>query len=67
MRLNNGYTPKEYAYSVAVDALQYAMHSQSGELDGLTERQAELVVEAMQILRQKLADEVKLDILTVRR
>ena len=61
--INGGYTPRTYAYSLAVDALFYAMQNKFGELDGLTERQEELAVEAMQKLRQKLADEAKLDIL----
>jgi len=61
--MKNGYTPKEYAYSIAVDALQGAINNVGGALDSLTASEKEKAIEQFQKLRVQLADKVKLDIL----
>ena len=60
--MSSNFNPKQFAHSVAIDALRDAMHNQFDELDGLTLQQEELVVEEMHKLCRKLADEVNLDI-----
>lgn len=61
--MKNGYTPKEYAYSIAVDALQGAINNVGGALDSLTASEKEKAIEQFQKLRVQLANKVKLDIL----
>ena len=61
--MKNGYTPKEYAYSIAVDALQGAINNVGGALESLTASEKEKAIEQFQKLRVQLADKVKLDIL----
>jgi hypothetical protein len=59
--MKNGFTPKEYAYSIAADALFNAFHNRFGELDGLTPVQAKQASEQIDKLRTKLLDAAKLD------
>lgn len=63
--MKNGYTPREYAYSIAVDALGAAILNRLGELDMLTQSEQNQTVEQLRKLRVQLADRVKLDILPV--
>lgn len=60
--MKNGFTPKEYAYSVAIDALHRAMHNMMDELYGLNETEKKHAIKHMIKLQAKLADTVKLDI-----
>ena len=62
--MKNGYTPKEFAYSIAVDALLSAINNDLGELDGLTNSQKIKAIEQLNKLRVQLADKVNLEILT---
>jgi len=36
--MKNGYTPTEYAHSVAIDALIDALHNRNGDFDDLPRR-----------------------------
>jgi hypothetical protein len=61
--MNNGYTPREYAYSIAIDALVSAFDNNQGELDDLPMSQAFEVKNAIIKLKNQLADKAKLDII----
>jgi hypothetical protein len=61
--MKNGYNSKEYAYTLAIDALQNAHSNKFGELDGLSDPDIEKVRHQLELLRIRLADHVKLDIL----
>lgn len=61
--MKNGYTPREYAFSIAVDALLSAINNDAGELDDLTDSQKVKAIEQFMKLRAQLADKAKLDIL----
>jgi len=63
--MKNGYTPKEYAHTIAVDALALAIKNHWGELDVLTESERRKTVDQLRKLRVQLADRVKLDILPI--
>jgi len=63
--MQNGYTPKEFAYSVAIDQLHYAMKALAlGHYDTqLTPAEQKEVILNMTALRFKLAEMAKLDII----
>lgn len=61
--MKNGYTPREYAYSIAVDALLSAINNDAGELDDLTDSQKIKAIEQFTKLRVQLANKVNLEIL----
>lgn len=63
--MKNGYTPKEYAHSIAIDALHSALRNNLGELDGLTPKETEQTIAQMNKLMIALADKVKMDITPV--
>ena len=60
--MKNGFTPKEYAYSVAIDALYHAIKNKDREVDDVTESEQNKVIEQMKKLREILAQKSKLDI-----
>ena len=60
--MKNGFTPKEYAYSVAMDALYYAIKNKDREVDDITESEQNKVIDQMKKLREVLAQKSKLDI-----
>lgn len=58
----NGYTPRQYAYSLAIDGLSYAFDSRFGELEDLPRAEIEKVRLAIIKLKAELAAKGKLDI-----
>ena len=60
--MKNGFTPKEYAYAVAIDALYYAIKNKDREIDDVTESEQNKVIDQMKKLREVLAQKSKLDI-----
>jgi hypothetical protein len=63
--MKNGYTPKEFAHTIAIDALGDAITAASNGTYDLTDKEVEHAVDQMRKLRQRLADKTKLDILFV--
>jgi hypothetical protein len=63
--MKNGYTPKEYAYTVAIDALFYAIKNKDREIVGVTETQKNKAVDQMKKLIEVLAQKSKLDITSI--
>lgn len=61
--MKNGYTPKEYAHTIAVDALAHAIKNTFGDLDALTPSEQQQTIDQLRKLRLHLADKAKLDIL----
>ena len=60
--MKNGFTPKEYAYSVAIEALYHAIKNKDREVDDVTESEQNKVIDQMKKLREVLAQKSKLDI-----
>ena len=60
--MKNGFTPKEYAYSVAIDALYHAIKNKDREVDDVTESEQNKAIDQMKKLREVLAQKSKLDI-----
>jgi len=60
--MKNGFTPKEYAYSVAMDALYHAIKNKDREVNDITESEQNKVIDQMKKLREVLAQKSKLDI-----
>lgn len=60
--MKNDYTPREYAHTLAIDALHQAHTNKFGELDGLTSSEVEATKRQLSALIVRLADEAKLDI-----
>ena len=60
--MKNGFTPKEYAYAIASDALYHAIKNKDREIDDVTESEQNKVIEQMKKLREILAQKSKLDI-----
>jgi hypothetical protein len=60
--MKNGFTPKEYAYSVAMDALYHAIKNKDREVNDFTESEQNKVIDQMKKLREVLAQKSKLDI-----
>jgi hypothetical protein len=61
--MKNGYTPREYAHSLAVDALIAAHGDRQNELAGLTSKEVEQVRAQLEKLIERLANAAKLDYL----
>ena len=63
--MKNGYTPKEFAHSVAIDHLYYVMRSITlGQYDHqLTQAEQKKVISAITTLRISLANKARLDII----
>jgi len=61
--MKNGYTPKEFAYSIAVEHLFHIFNDRDGWLDeqGITASDKEKVKEQIAKLHKKLADVVNLE------
>ena len=59
--MKNGFTPKEYAYALAAEALWSAEQNRRGQLDDLSPSEREKTIEQMRILRMKLQDKMHLD------
>jgi hypothetical protein len=59
--MKNQYTPKEYAFSIAVDSLMSAYTNRLGELDGLTPSEQNKTKAQILKLIQKLANQASLD------
>jgi hypothetical protein len=61
--MKNGYTPKEFAYSMAIDHLQQLWKNTDywSDYEQLTEANIKQVKEQIAKLRSKLADTAKLD------
>lgn len=59
--MKNGFTPRQYAYTVATDALFYAEHNRFGELDELTPAERLAVIDQLQKLRAALQTKARLD------
>ena len=60
--MKNGFTPKEYAYAIAIDALYHAIKNKDREIDDVTKSEQNKVIEQMKKLREILAQKSKLDI-----
>lgn len=59
--MKNGFTPREYAHALAIDALSNAYHNSLGELDELSPAEQEAARNAILRLHDSLADKAKLD------
>lgn len=61
--MKNGYTPREFAYSIAIDQLHHVMKGiELGQYDDeLTPSEQKEVVSAMTRLRFSLVEKAKLD------
>lgn len=60
--MNNGFTPKQYASSLAITALRQAFHNRSGELDDLTPSERVATRDQIRKLVETLALQANLDI-----
>jgi hypothetical protein len=60
--MKNGYTPRQYAYAVAIDALKEAFDDRFDELANLPESERQAARQAIIKLKNQLADRAKLDI-----
>jgi hypothetical protein len=63
--MKNGYTPREFAHSIAVDALRDAYLNRLGDLEGLTPAQVVKARAAIVRLHDALAAAAKLDALSL--
>jgi hypothetical protein len=59
--MNNGYTPRQFAYSLAIDALISAVKNRQGELDDLEPHEVTRVQDAILKLKERLAERANLD------
>jgi hypothetical protein len=57
-----GYTPRQYAHALAIDALKNAIANRFGELDDLTPAEEEKTKHQLNLLMSTLADKAKLEI-----
>ena len=60
--MKNGYTPKQYALTIAIDGLVYAIQNRFGELDDLTPKERTDTIKQMNKLIESLASKGKLDV-----
>jgi hypothetical protein len=60
--MKNGYTPKQYAYALAIDALYNAEQNREGELADLTPSERAKAIEQIRLLRLRLADQINLEV-----
>lgn len=58
----NGYTPRQYAHSLAIDALISAVKNRQGELDDLEPHEVTKVQDAILKLKDVLAERSALDV-----
>lgn len=60
--MNNGYTPRQFAHALAIDALMSAVKNRQGELDDLAPHEVIKVQDALLRLRDMLAERSALDV-----
>lgn len=60
--MKNGYTPREYAYSIAIDALHAALRNKEDGMDGFTRQEMQDSVMQINKLMLSLADKAKMDV-----
>lgn len=60
--MHNGYTPRQYAHALAIDALVSAVKNRQGELDGLEPHEIVRVQDAILKLKDALAQRSALDV-----
>ena len=60
--MKNGYTPKQYALTIAIDGLVSAIQNRMGELDDLTPKERTETIQQMTKLIESLASKGKLDV-----
>ena len=60
--MNNGYTPRQFAHALAIDALNSAVRNRQGELDDLAPHEVTKVQDALLKLKDVLAERAALDI-----
>ena len=60
--MNNGYTPRQFAHALAIDALNSAVKNRQGELDDLAPHEITKVQDALLKLREVLAERAALDV-----
>ena len=60
--MKNGYTPKQYALTIAIDGLVYAIQNRMGELDDLTPKERTDTIKQMNKLIESLAKRGRLDV-----
>ena len=60
--MKNGYTPKQYALTIAIDGLVSAIQNRMGELDDLTPKERTETIQQMSKLIESLASKGKLDV-----
>lgn len=61
--MNNGYTPRQFAHALAIDALMSAVKNSQGELDDLEAHEVTKVQDALLKLKDVLAQRAALDTL----
>ena len=59
--MNNGYTPRQFAHALAIDALVSAVKNRQGELDDLEPHEVTRVQDAILKLKERLAERANLD------
>lgn len=59
--MKNGFTPREFAHSIAIDALAAAFHNRTRELDDLTPGEIVMTRRAITKLYNRLVETSKLD------
>ena len=59
--MNNGYTPRQFAHALAIDALISAVKNRQGELDDLEPHEVTKVQDAILKLKEVLAERAALD------
>ena len=59
--MNNGYTPRQFAHALAIDALVSAVKNRQGELDDLEAHEVIKVQDALLKLKDVLAQRAALD------
>ena len=60
--MNNGYTPRQFAHALAIDALISAVKNRRGELDDLEPHEVGKVQDALLRLKDMLAERAALDV-----
>jgi hypothetical protein len=63
--MKNGYTPREYAYSIAIDALHAALRNREDVMEGFTRQEMQDSIMQINKLMLSLADKVKMDVTPV--
>ena len=61
--MKNGYTPKAYAYAIAINVLNGAIIERYNDPQDVTPSENRLVIDQLRKLRERLATDAKLDYL----